>query len=199
MKTKLKKYLSGSREGFSLVELIIVIAIMAILIGVVALAVIPYLQRSRESKDLSTLDTVCSALTSAVATSQASGKGVIRIADGNLDGASVTESTDKAAAQAVLDDMKTELSSGSKKLTSQNASGGDIVCVFDTSNNTAYVFGTQKNGDTSATTLKNTVTGYTSATTSTKPEGPKAATTTGEGESATTTAADEGYALVVSN
>ena len=38
MKKRIQKYLSGSNEGFSLVELIIVIAIMAILVGVVALA-----------------------------------------------------------------------------------------------------------------------------------------------------------------
>ena len=43
MKKRIQKYLSGSNEGFSLVELIIVIAIMAILVGVVALAVIPNL------------------------------------------------------------------------------------------------------------------------------------------------------------
>ena len=61
MKTKIQKYLAGEREGFSLVELIIVIAIMAILIGVIALAVIPNIQRSRESKDLTTLDNIMSA------------------------------------------------------------------------------------------------------------------------------------------
>lgn len=33
MRRKIQKYLSGEREGFSLIELIIVIAIMAILIG----------------------------------------------------------------------------------------------------------------------------------------------------------------------
>lgn len=37
MRRKIQKYLSGEREGFSLIELIIVIAIMAILIGVVAI------------------------------------------------------------------------------------------------------------------------------------------------------------------
>lgn len=75
MKKKIQRYLSGEREGFSLIELIIVIAIMAILIGVIALAVIPNIQKSKISKDLATLDAVCSALNSAVATTQAKGSG----------------------------------------------------------------------------------------------------------------------------
>ena len=75
MKKKLQKYLSGEKEGFSLVELIIVIAIMAILIGVIALAVIPYLARSRESKDLQALGAISSALSSAVANTQVTGSG----------------------------------------------------------------------------------------------------------------------------
>lgn len=41
----------GNNKGFSLVELIIVIAIMAILVGIVGTQVIPYLNRSREAKD----------------------------------------------------------------------------------------------------------------------------------------------------
>lgn len=58
MRRKIQKYLSGEREGFSLIELIIVIAIMAILIGVVALVVLPYLESSRESTDRAALNEV---------------------------------------------------------------------------------------------------------------------------------------------
>lgn len=39
-------------KGFSLVELIIVIAIMAILVGIVGTQVVPYIEKSKESKDL---------------------------------------------------------------------------------------------------------------------------------------------------
>ena len=48
MKAKNEK---KDNNGFSLVELIIVIAIMAILVGVVGTQVIPYINKSKESKD----------------------------------------------------------------------------------------------------------------------------------------------------
>lgn len=80
MKKRIQKYLSGSNEGFSLVELIIVIAIMAILVGVVALAVIPNLEKSRESKDLATLDSLVSGVSTAIANDPSiSGSGSLNI------------------------------------------------------------------------------------------------------------------------
>lgn len=48
MKAKNEK---KDNKGFSLVELIIVIAIMAILVGVVGTQVLPYINKSKESKD----------------------------------------------------------------------------------------------------------------------------------------------------
>ena len=51
MKKRIQKYLSGSNEGFSLVELIIVIAIMAILVGVVALAGVLKFVKTKEGFD----------------------------------------------------------------------------------------------------------------------------------------------------
>lgn len=75
MKKKIQKYLAGEREGFSLVELIIVIAIMAILIGVVTLAVLPNIAKSKESKDMTALDSILSALNNAVASQQVSTSG----------------------------------------------------------------------------------------------------------------------------
>ena len=59
--------LCKEKEGFSLVEIIIVIAIMALLIGVIALAVIPNIFKSRESKDLTTINNILSAANVAVA------------------------------------------------------------------------------------------------------------------------------------
>lgn len=44
-----------NNKGFSLVELIIVIAIMAILIGIVGMNVLPQIENARQSKDLQVL------------------------------------------------------------------------------------------------------------------------------------------------
>ncbi len=59
---KLKKRRMDNK-GFSLVELIIVIAIMAILVGIVGTQVIPYLNKSREAKDFQILNSYSTAAT----------------------------------------------------------------------------------------------------------------------------------------
>ena len=56
-----------NNKGFSLVELIIVIAIMAVLIGVLAPQFIKYVERSRESTDLQNVEEVKTAVEAYVA------------------------------------------------------------------------------------------------------------------------------------
>ncbi len=55
-----------NNKGFSLVELIVVIAIMAVLMGVLAPTLIGNIEKSRESTDLQNLDTIKSAVTTAM-------------------------------------------------------------------------------------------------------------------------------------
>ena len=75
MKKVIKNYLAklqeNDKKGFSLVELIIVMAIMAILVGIVASQVLPYMEKSRMSKDQQQLSSLCTDIVSAI--SQADG------------------------------------------------------------------------------------------------------------------------------
>ena len=55
-----------NNKGFSLVELIIVIAIMAILVGVMAPQLIKYIEKSKISSDTQLCDTVRTAITTSL-------------------------------------------------------------------------------------------------------------------------------------
>jgi len=54
----MQRKINWSNKGFSLVELIVVIAIMAVLVGLMAPTLIKNVEKSRESVDIQTLDSV---------------------------------------------------------------------------------------------------------------------------------------------
>lgn len=60
-----KEDLKKNNKGFSLVELIIVIAIMAILVGIVGTQVIPYINKSKVAKDQQVLNSISTAAVAA--------------------------------------------------------------------------------------------------------------------------------------
>lgn len=145
MKKKLQKYLSGEREGFSLVELIIVIAIMAILIGIIALAVLPYLERSRVSKDKQTVDTVYGAFQTALAEEEVVNEAKTKPINGNLD------NNPKAAAQ-IKNNLGMDIATAEGKLVSEEASGKHFHFVYKPADGEITVYidgdgGPAKDGD----------------------------------------------------
>lgn len=87
-----------NNKGFSMVELIIVIAIMAILAAALAPALIKYINKSRLSTDISTGTSIASAIQTALSNESAYD------ACGDVDGVAFTTSTFSGA-------MKTEVAS----------------------------------------------------------------------------------------
>ena len=102
------KKLNKNNKGFSLVELLVVIAIMVVLVGVIAPTLLGNIEKSREARDIQSLDSIAAAIQSSfaveeaydVATSSTYDNTVVAV--GNLYAA-----TDKFAA-AVQDTLKTE-------------------------------------------------------------------------------------------
>lgn len=64
----------SNNKGFSLVELIVVIAIMAVLVGVLAPTLIRNVEKSRESTDLQNLDSIRQSVVTAISTEGVAGQ-----------------------------------------------------------------------------------------------------------------------------
>lgn len=137
MKKVIKNYLAklqeNDKKGFSLVELIIVMAIMAILVGIVASQVLPYMEKSRQSKDQQILSGYCTDLVSAIAQSTEPVADLTEKDITDLTGASTGDAElDKFAGTFVglQNDTAVTAASLKAKLKSKAASKGNYVVKF---------------------------------------------------------------------
>lgn len=134
-------------KGFSLVELIIVIAIMAILVGIVGSQVLPYLNKSREAKDQQIVSSWVTAALSAYSANAAECTGTsytikVTVPSGGVVSSAITMGG-SASGQSALKNSFMELSGLSNPPTFASTTyknGGDItLTVQPNSNPVVYI------------------------------------------------------------
>lgn len=112
-----------NNKGFSLVELIVVIAVMAVLVGVLAPAYLRYVEKSREQKDISAVAEVVQSIKIAAANEDVSkevSKGFSVSVTAN--GVPTATGTD---VDAINDELKATI--GTVKLSSDKITGATIA------------------------------------------------------------------------
>lgn len=122
-----------NNKGFSLVELIIVIAIMAILVGVLAPQYLKYVEKSKVSADKDLLDSIYSACTTASSDPDVVNVGVPTPSTPDVSSSIVTTNT---WGSAVLDSLNnSSFADVTAKLKSKSCKGSPVTVSTDANGN----------------------------------------------------------------
>lgn len=133
MKKELKNTKRKNNKGFSLVELIVVIAIMAVLMAVLAPAMLRYVEKSRIQKDRSAVSEAAHAAELALGDDDIYDKAITALGTGTtititVSGDGTTASTATPAVTELTDDVDKTV--GNIKFASKKYSGQTATIVF---------------------------------------------------------------------
>ncbi len=134
-----------NNKGFSLVELIIVVAIMAVLIGVLAPAYLQYVEKSKKTKDCQAVGSImdaCEIVASDVAINWASDEAVEITVNGST--VSYDNGAGNAVAtqlEAIVNDAKITGSWGSITFEAEKQSNGTVEFGYTSGNMTLSEIG----------------------------------------------------------
>lgn len=134
-----KKQKSLTNKGFSLVELIIVIAIMAVLVGVLAPQFIKYVEQSRRSTDIQNAENIKTAILADIADGTLTGTGTLAEFTGTTDTPASGTTTHATLGATTV----TEVPVIQGNLTNH---GGHFYVTFDAVAGTCKVYPTSDSG-----------------------------------------------------
>ena len=115
-----------NNKGFSLIELIIAIAILIILTGLLAPQFMKYIEKSREAKDVQAMDTVYSSVQAALA-NEAAYDAMVELTKSGAYKETLEEALDNKTSFGV--ELKSLLGSKSLELKSKKATTDGVICI----------------------------------------------------------------------